>query len=59
MTDFEKLKKQFEDCYNATYAPESKENFLEIQDGAIILHGSMEEEIVLLFNKDGNLMGWE
>lgn len=59
MTDFEKFKKQFEDCYNDTYAPEPKENFLEIEDGNIILHGSMEEEIALLFDGDGNFMGWE
>ena len=59
MTDFERFKKQFEDCYNDTYAPEPKENFLEIEDGNIILRGSMEEEIALLFDKDGNFMGWE
>ena len=44
MTDFEKFKKQFEDWYNDIYAPEPKENFLEIEDGTIILRG-MEEEI--------------
>lgn len=59
MTDFEKFKKQFEDCYNDTYAPEPKENFLEIENGNIILHGSMDEEMILLFDKDGNFQGWE
>lgn len=59
MTDFEKFKKQFEDCYNDAYPTEPKENFLEIEDGNIILHGSMDEEIILLFDKDGNFMGWE
>ena len=44
--------------YNDIYAPEPKENFLEIEDGTIILRG-MEEEIALLFDKDGNFMGWE
>lgn len=59
MTDFEKFKKQFEDCYNDTYAPEPKENFLEIENSNIILHGSMDEEIILLFDRDGNFQGWE
>ena len=60
MTDFEKLKKQFEDCYNDAYAPEPKENFLEIEeDGNIILHGCMGADIILLFDRDGNFQGWE
>lgn len=59
MTDFENFKKQFEDCYNDAYAPEPKENFLEIEDGNITLYGSMEEEVTLLFDKDGSFIGWE
>jgi hypothetical protein len=60
MTDFEKFKKQFEDCYNNTYAPEPKENFLKIEDDAIWLYGiEGDEEIVLLFDKDGRFKGWE
>lgn len=59
MTDFEKFKKQFEDCYNDIYSTEPKENFLEIEDGIITLYGSMDDEITLFFDKDGNFSGWE
>ena len=59
MTDFEKFKKQFEDCYNDIYSTEPKEYFLEIEDGNITLYGSMDDEITLLFDKNGNFMGWE
>lgn len=59
MTDFEKIKKQFEDCYNDNYAPEPKENFFEIKYGNIMLYGSTGGEMTLLFDKDGNFQGWE
>ena len=59
MTDFEKFKKQFEDCYNDIYSTEPKENFLEIEDDNITLYGSMGDEITLFFDKDGNFSGWE
>lgn len=59
MTDFEKFKKQFEDCYNDIYSTEPKGKFLEIEDGVITLYGSMGDEITLFFDQDGNFSGWE